>query len=315
MKYAVMIIAHKNKEQLIRLIKALDDKDIDVYVHLDKKWKISENDISDIKHAARRVTVLKKRISGFLDTWSLCQIAVELSKEAIGGGQYSYFILLSGQDYPIKSIDYIKRYLNSVYPKPIIDCTPISKTNWIYSGFRWIRFHACYRFIDRITESRRLRKILRLPVYAVQAVVTFIMRSPYKRLTKIGCELYGGSAWWILPRQIIEMCIQEVEQNTKTVRAFKLKNTPEETFFQTMAMRSPLRNMIEVNDKDAVLQNCMTYAYFFDDQHAPTGHPYTLTANNLDMLLNRKELFARKFDICEDSKILDMLDDHIKEGK
>ena len=69
--------------------------------------------------------------------------------------------------------------------------------------------------------------------------------------------------------------------------------------------------MIDVNAPDAVLQNCMTYAYFFDDEHEPTGHPYILRKDNFDMLKSRKELFARKFDIEVDSEILDVIDEYI----
>lgn len=82
MQNAILIIAHKNKEQLIRLIKILNDKDFDIYIHLDKKWKLSLEEINDIKFSSSNVKIINKRISGFLDTWSLCQITIELAKEA-----------------------------------------------------------------------------------------------------------------------------------------------------------------------------------------------------------------------------------------
>lgn len=313
MQNAILIIAHKNKEQLIRLIKILNDKDFDIYIHLDKKWKLSLEEINDIKFSSSNVKIINKRISGFLDTWSLCQITIELAKEAFKKNKnYHYFLLLSGQDYPIKPIKDIKKYLKNVYPKPIIDCTPMTKENWIYSGFRWIRIHPYYRFVEKISKNKICRKVLLLPIYFIQVIITFILQSPYKRLSRENCSLYGGSAWWILPNEIIENCIKEVENNSKIVRAFKLKNTPEETFFQTMAMRSKYKEMIDLNAPDEILQNCMTYAFFFDDEHEPTGHPYILNINNLEMLKNRKEFFARKFDEKIDSKILDQLDNYIK---
>lgn len=312
MKNAVLIIAHKNKNQLLRLIKTLDDKELDVFVHLDKKWKLSSKDINELKHAASNINIIDKRISGYLDTWSLCQITIELAKEAIkNNSNYCYFLLLSGQDYPIKSMKYIKKYLENEYPKPIIDCTPMTKNNWIYSGFKWIRIHRYYRFVEKIAKNKITRKILLLPAYFLQIFITIIMKSPYKRLKKIDCKLYGGSAWWILPNKIILDCINEVESNSEIVKAFKLKNTPEETFFQTMAMKSKYKNIIDVNASDAVLQNCMTYAYFFDDEHEPTGHPYILRKDNFNMLKSRKELFARKFDTEVDSEILDVIDEYI----
>lgn len=296
MKHALMIIAHKNLEQLCHLVSVLQHDSLDIYIHLDKKWHVSEADIRKIMEANQRAVICNRRISGYLDTWSLCEIALELMGTAKRNGNYGYYYLLSGQDYPIKSIDTIVQYLNEQYPKPIIDCTPMRKDNWIYSGFKWIRFHAYYRLVERITNNRKLRKAMLLPAYAVQYVVTKLVGSPYKWLMKENCELYGGSAWWCLPGEIVDLCLREQADNTKILRAFKIKNTPEETFFQTMAMRSELKDMIELNDPYEVLQNCMTYAYFFDDTHEATGHPFILAEDNYDMLLGRKELFARKFD-------------------
>ncbi len=303
MKHAILIIAHKNLEQLVHLIQSLEHNCIDVYVHIDKKWKLNDDGFQKIQEAGPNCQICKKRLSGFLDTWSLCQIAIELMKEAKANGEYGYYYLLSGQDYPIKPIPYIVDYLDKNYPRPIIDCTPMRKDNWIYSGFKWIRFHSYYRLVERITQNRAMRKALLLPAYAVQYIVTKVVGSPYKKLQKAGCDLYGGSAWWALPNTIVDLVIQEVEHNTDIVRAFKIKNTPEETFFQTMAMRSELRDQISLNDPYEVLQNCMTYAYFFDENHEATGHPYALTMDNYQMLRERKELFARKFDVQSEELI------------
>lgn len=315
MLHAFMIIAHRNIDQVIRLVKALDDDEVDVYVHLDKKWTVTDEEVSRLRAATKHVTVIDRRISGYLDTWSLCEITIELIKAALKTQKcYSYFGLLSGQDYPIKSMSYMKTILEQSYPKPLIDCTPMVKDNWIYSGFRWIRFHRYYRIVERITKNKLRRKVLLLPAYAVQLVVTYIVGSPYKRLKKAGCVLYGGSAWWLLPREVVELCVAEVEANTEIVRAFKIKNTPEETFFQTMTMRSALDHMVSINNPYEVLQNCLTYAYFFDETHVPTGHPYVLTEENYEMLRKRKELLARKFEMPESTRLMDRIDKEILKG-
>lgn len=315
MKHAVLIIAHKNMDQLIRLVKSLQDDELDVYIHLDKKWRITEEEIQRVKSISNNVTIMDVRISAFLDTWSLCEVTLELINTALSSGKdYAYFMLLSGQDYPIKPISYIKEYLGNAYPKPLIDCTPLRKNNWIYSGFKWIRFHWYYRLVERLTKKRKLRKLLLFPAYGVQALTTWLLRSPYNRLKKQNCELYGGSAWWILPKEVVQLCVSEWKSNSKIIKAFKLKNTPEETFFQTMAMQSKYRDCVEINDPYEVLQNCMTYAYFFDEGHPATGHPYILTKENFDMLSNRNELFARKFDCNVDDEILDLIDSEILKG-
>ncbi|WP_279167048.1 hypothetical protein [Thomasclavelia cocleata] len=114
----------------------------------------------------------------------------------------------------------------------------MTKYNWIYSGFKWIRIYTYYRFVEKITKNKKVKKLLLLPMYFIQIIITFLIRSPYKRLKKINCKIYGGSPWWILPRNIVVDCVKEVKNNTEVIKAFNLKNTPEETFFQTISMRS-----------------------------------------------------------------------------
>ena len=96
-RHAFLIVAHSNEDDLINLVKSVDFEFNDIYIHIDKKWKITKEEIVEIKRATSHVTVLDKRISGFLDTWSLCQITIELIKKAlIKNKNYKYFILLSG---------------------------------------------------------------------------------------------------------------------------------------------------------------------------------------------------------------------------
>ena len=49
MKHAVLIMAHKNKEQLKRLIRSLDCDEFDFFVHCDKHWKLSKEELKEIE--------------------------------------------------------------------------------------------------------------------------------------------------------------------------------------------------------------------------------------------------------------------------
>lgn len=88
MKHAVLIMAHKNKEQLIRLIRSLECASFDFFVHPDVKWNLSPEELSEIENCAKGVHVIKNRIHGELDQWSLPQISLKLIDEAVsvGGG-------------------------------------------------------------------------------------------------------------------------------------------------------------------------------------------------------------------------------------
>lgn len=311
MRHAILILAHKNSEQIGRLVARLKHKNLDIFIHLDKKWKITEQEKNDILKKNSNVYICDKRISCSLDKWSLVAATYELLKFAKNNGNYGYFCLLSGQDYPIKSLNFIINRLNELYPKPLIDCTPYDKSNWISSGFKRIRFVDMHNMVHNVTKNRFLRNIMMLPIYIIEFIATFILGSPIKRLNKIHCKLYGGSAWWILPKPVVEEVIQQIDMNTELVKAFKLKTTPEETFFQTITMKTELSNLVDINPIDAVAQNCETFAYFQDVDKEPTGHPYIFTINEFKKIQNLPHLFARKFDINIDSAILDKIDSEI----
>ncbi len=252
----------QNTDQLKRLVLPLLHKDVDIFTHLDKKWDISSEQIKGITAISSQVYICKVRISCRLDTWSLVQATYKLLKLARDTGNYSYYCLMTGQDYPIKPIEFIVERLGQSYPKPLVDCTPCDEKNWIVSGFKRIRFVGIHNAVKKITGNRLLRRIFILPVYTIECCITALMTSPIRRLRRIRCELFGGSAWWILPYKIVDDVIEQIDKNTDIVKAFRLKTTPEETFFQTIAMKSRVAFMIDLNPIDAVSQNCLTYTYF-----------------------------------------------------
>ncbi len=60
MKHAVLIMAHKNKDQVIRLIKSLESESFDFYVHCDSDWDLSADDLADIKNCSNNVFLATK---------------------------------------------------------------------------------------------------------------------------------------------------------------------------------------------------------------------------------------------------------------
>lgn len=306
MKFAILIIAHKNIEQTMRLANCFDDR-FDVYIHFDAKMEIKQ----ETKPNRSNIYILQKRLSGFLDDWSLVEIAMNLYMSA-KKNRYAYYCLLSGQDYPVKTMDYISEFFERNYPKPFIDCTPAVKGNWVYSTFKRIRKIRDYNSIKSKCQNQYWTKVRIYLLYAKQMLETIIKGSPSKNLTKIGWEMYGGSAWWVLPdivmEEIEDIYKEKTNNNERICQQFKVKIVPEETFFQTCIMNSKFKDQVVVNQPFEEKQNCLTYAYFCDEEHAATGHPYVFTMKNKELLDKLPHLFARKFDYSVDEKILDYLD-------
>lgn len=314
---ACLIMGHKNPLQIIRLAKRLiKNEENDVFIHLDSMMK--KEDIVCVDRFCdenSRAYLCSKRIHGILDKRSLVDIVFIMLSEAKEtekrkNKHYIYYLLFSGQDYVIKNLNYINNELIKNYPKPYIDCTPYDKSNWIYHKFKYCK--TALQYNDWITmhfSKGLIRSGLRVSAIIWAKVLSIIGRDSYNKLKKEHVSLYGGSAWWILPDIIIDF-IRDKYNSKDRVSELILNesSTPEETYFQIMSMMSPYSNMIDINQKDMILQNCKTWAYFFDKEKEFKGHPYIFTMKEYEKLKECNFWFARKFDIQIDEEILDELD-------
>lgn len=315
MKHAALIMAHKNKSQLIRLIRAVSTENIDIFVHLDKKWKLKKEEIAEIENASINVFVIKKRIHGVLDRFSLPQIELNMIGAALKyekqtGVKYGYFILLSGQDYPIKSKEYIRNFLDEQYPKPLVDYDPALSGNWVWGKYQLTKWE---NKIDEIQKHRKKGLIRSIKVgfcVICYKLEKFFCGIPWDNLQKTDIKIYGGSQWWILPHGVIDYVKEQQKHNKKVIRELKRAWTPEENFFQTLALNSGYAKYIVENDTifTAGDQKSMTYCNFITPTKGFRGHPYIITVEDFDRIMAKKALFSRKFDISEDAKVLDMID-------
>lgn len=326
---AIFILAHKNYEQVERLVRRLTCSGVDIYIHCDARWNEGYEELQRLK--CDSVFIVNKRFQTDTDTWRLIEAPMEMYRFASEDvqRQYKYYSLISGQDYPIVSIEEIVEDLNQNYPKPFIDCTPYDRDNWIYKKFDFYQFHKqffmtryqqysrFYRWVN--SKTKRGRRQIKKPVHILEDFTHYLedtydkVHNPKRKLDQLKVEIYGGSAWWILPDKIMEYIYSEYVKNDKYIRVISKSKTPEETFFQIMTMRSPLADTVEINPKEMVLQNCKTYAYFFDDNKPFKFHPYEFTISDTELLKKKSNTcyFARKFDITVDKDVFDWVDNEL----
>lgn len=263
----------------------------------------------------------KKRYHGILGSYSLVQISDELMRcakeyEKTNNIHFSYFCLMSGQDYLLKDTASIHEELLKNYPKPYIDCTPCAKGNWVYNGsMHTLWWNATDKKINQMFPTPSIfRKLIKSPML----VADFIMRNwrnPRTELSKNQVDLYGGSAWWILPDIMVDYVLTVAERFTPENKFFPLTGVgvPEENYYQTLLMNSDFKSRIEINLPEMVAQHCKTYANFSPDGKPFTGHPYILTMEDTNRLaeLAKSRFFARKFDETVDSNIFDWIDENL----
>jgi hypothetical protein len=83
------------------------------------------------------------------------------------------------------------------------------------------------------------------------------------------------------------------------VEYYKGVCVPDESFLQTILVNSGLFNLCNDNKR------------YYDFSQTRNGRPATLTTNDYNAIMQCEAHFGRKFDICKDSKILDLLDQEI----
>ncbi len=300
---AILIIAHKNIEQLTRLIQSFENK-VDIFIHLDKKFQINQYEIDMLK-SLENVHISEERISGTLDDFSLIEISLNLLNIAKRNNNYLYYALLSGQDYPIQTIDNIINSLKIDYPSIYLDCNKLEKNNFLDKKVSLPKWYQEFnKFINKKINYGIYRKTIKLPFYLISKL--FI--GPKYKFFDENIELYGGSAWWILSDDAVDYVLLNSNDQNLVYNLFKDIYTPEESYFQTVIMNSKYSKDV-IHNYDGVSQKCKTYAFFEDDTHPNVGHPHIITSKQLNKINELRKsgiFFARKFDY--DNDVFDEID-------
>lgn len=189
---------------------------------------------------------------------------------------YDYFVHLSGQTYPLKSLRFIKQELTS--GTAYMHYFKLPATNY------WIDEHGG---LDRINyyyymfDYDKFRKRIRIPRMSKTL--------PY------GLEPYGGSHYFFLPKRVVEYVLDYSSTHPQVIKFFRHTKTPCEMFFQTIIMNSPLQSEV------------------VDDHHSywrweKGGYSSVMRKQDFRELVESGKWFAKKFDMTIDRDILDLLD-------
>jgi hypothetical protein len=296
-KIAYLIMAHHRPGQLVRLIRRLDHPDARFYVHFDGSapdplFAAARDGLSDLGNVAfvERIPCRWGDLN-FVFAILSCLRAALSSRDGFDAA-----VLLSGQDYPIKGNEAIRRFLAEHAGTSFVE-------HWRLPSERWSN--------ERGGEERYLYWNIRIgrrfiPVLgprgfsnplADRAWNAVASRFQIRRRFPAGMGPYGGSVWWSMSRDCAEHVCRFVAENERYVRFFRWVKLPDEMFFHTIVMNSP--------HAGRVANRPLHYTSW-----PPLGatSPYTLTRDRFDELAASDALFARKFDDEIDAGILDLID-------
>ncbi len=286
MKIAYIILAHKLPQQLIHLVNKLDNPDTVFLIHIDKKTQENLANIVIDELRTKSNVYFLKRINVYWGDFS--QVSATLSgisklfEEKI---DFDYVRLLTGQDYPIKSTKKINNFLEENHPKSFLEHYSLPHQSWIDGGE-----------LDG-GLNRIIYPYLAINISWRNFNLSHKYRIPLKRhIPNQISQTYVGSAYFFFSKNCAEYINDFVKTNPKIINFFKYVDFPDELFFQTILLNSPLKHTIVNND--------LTYT----EWKGKCIHPEILSENSLEYFNESSYLFARKFDIEINRKILDLID-------
>jgi len=283
MNIAYLIIAHHKIEQVYSLIDALDSENSFFFIHVKKSFKF---DLDEKFRIRENIFFSPVRFdsgwSGFktvLATFELIKSAIEFSK------RIDYFILLSGQCFPVKSLNTINKQLKTFKDRCVIECTPLPDINQVTGGLQKIEHRW---FMD---ETQYWNPYIKK--YSHKILHFFEDLFHLKRKYPAGFKPYWGSTWWAMPREAIEYVLNFNELRPDFLTFHKKAFCPDELYFQSVIGNSRFKSQI-INRPFRYLE---------------WGHdgPRTLTISDYETLKQTDHLFARKFDPAQSAELIEAL--------
>lgn len=296
MKLAYIIVSHFNLEQTLRLFNSLNQKDAFFVFHVSKKC---ESEYYESLYAAlknHKNCLFSKRVNVIWGGFGLVQAVLNSIDTLVESNiDFDYAILLSGQDYPIKSQQDIVHTLTKNQGRQFLEFIPFrglgELSHWVGTYHFWVGGHR-FRY-PHPRSDKALYTIYNL-------VLSFFL--PKNRKLPEDIILYKGSTWWVLTRDCIDYLHKHSHSSNgkRMIKYFKNTWHSPELYIQTVLMNSAYRDQIVNNDLRFILWP------EYDD-----GHPKILTDSDYNDIISSDRLFARKFDTKINATILDLLDEKI----
>jgi len=286
MKHAILILAHKDFDQLRHLIEYFI-KDCFVYVHIDKKAVITSEELHSIG-SMPQVRAVYQKFDIHWGGFSMLQAELWLVEKAYNDLHHDYYHLISGQDYPIKTFHYFEDFFEKQKGISFIEYQPLPVNDWSQNE-QWR-----YRYIlpfDRIyTHTTSHAKVIKWWKHQVKNNFVRILPSHFT-------HLYKGSQWFSLTRQAVDVLLAFTQNNPNFLRCFKNTYAPEETYVTTI-----LANLLpKASQKNDNLR-------FIIWRSENGSYPAILGVEHSDALQQSPSLFARKMSIPFSAPLIRKID-------
>ncbi|PEG86525.1 MULTISPECIES: beta-1,6-N-acetylglucosaminyltransferase [unclassified Lactobacillus] len=262
MSHAILVIGYGNHADILKqTLQVLNDKDIDFYIHWDKRYSLPDLDSVNI---AGKVIFIKSRIAVKWGSYTQIKALLLLLKN-FDYTKYDYIHLISSNDLPLMTSEYFKKYFSSDFyigfhdPVTQVD---INRLRYVYPNNIDFRKHKVIAkavwYINKLFHINKLKKF------------------NIKNIKK-------GPQWFSLKSKYVPGILNYKDQNI-----FKNCYCGDELFIQTIFHGCDNKKHIKDDNAEA--------ARYIDWNR---GEPYTFKDTDISELkgkINSDFAFVRKID-------------------
>ena len=219
---AYIVLAHTRPTQLGRLVRSLDDGSSHFFIHIDRNCD-AKPFLQELPNRNCYHQIAPRERCGW-GQFGLVRATLHGLQAVLETHiEFDVIQLISGQDYPLRTNAYIKRFFELNRGRNFIEHWSFPAPFWTNGGLD--RIHA-YHFGDRRRRSRQ--RLSRLVTWVCNRSV--ILRRQFPRdLTP-----FGGWQWWSISLAAAKEIKRFTEIRPDFLRYHRWSLVPDEIFFQTI---------------------------------------------------------------------------------
>lgn len=268
-KHAFLIIMHNPNNNVQKIIDLYDNENFCFFIHVDKKFK--EFDFS-FKSKKSEIIYLSRK-SLIWGTYSIVDCELRLIEKALNYDDFSYFHLISGDDFPLHDVNIFLKFFSEK------KCSYIG-FNDLHESFtsdqkenRTKYFYFFNKFINKNKKGKMIPILYKLQGGTIK-LQNFLKVNRNK--DKI---IYSGSQWFSLYR---DAAFYLIENKKNIKKDFMYTECPDELFVQTFIMKKENIFLVEKNNLRLI--------------DWKKGTPYSRTINDFKEIKDKSEgcFFVRK---------------------
>ncbi len=312
MRIAYIILAHDSPALLRRTITRLNCPGATFFVHIDRRSRLEPftRSLRDARHCD---IYFVKRVASRWGGYGLVKATLNaLAAVAAQQEEYSYTVLLSGRDYPIRRANEIVDVLADSNGVSFIEAAPFGPDPHLWERryrFECLHFRAFGRQLVAPPYSPPRSPGLRVLAALAGAVLKQRRHPP-------GLTPYFGSQWWALPPPAVVEILQRVDEHPDFLRFHRYSHMPDAMVFQTILMNSRddsvvhgvVNSNLHYMDWNRVEETADPLIYWDWSKPSLSRHPKCLSDGDYERIQESGKLFARKFDEVRSDGLLERLD-------